>query len=97
MVDQVDEASEESSIKRHQTDQIYKAHWKKIRFIRHIGRLDINDNSREYEIEDDCYIYEVILENNLTHYVSFGQINDIIGDEKWLQGEGNCLCNIASS
>jgi hypothetical protein len=25
---QVDEASEESSIKQHQTDQIYKAHWK---------------------------------------------------------------------
>jgi hypothetical protein len=29
---------------------------KQIRFIRHIGRLDIYDNSREYEIEDDCYI-----------------------------------------
>jgi hypothetical protein len=70
---------------------------KQIRFIRHIGRLDIYDNSSEYEIEDDCYIYEVILENNVTHYVSFRQINDIIGDEEWLQGEGNCLCNIASS
>ncbi len=70
---------------------------KQIRSIRHIGRLDIYDNSREYEIEDYCYIHEVILENNLTHYVSFGQINDIIGDEEWLQGEGNCLCNIASS
>ncbi len=68
-----------------------------IRFIRHIGRLNIYDNSRDYEIEDDCYIYEVILENSLTHYVSFGQIHDIIGDEEWLQGEGNCLCNIASS
>ncbi len=44
---------------------------KQIRFIRYIGILDIYDNSREYEIEDDCYIYEVILENNLTHYVSF--------------------------
>jgi hypothetical protein len=89
MVGQVDEASEESSVKQHQTDQIYKAH---------IGRLDIYDNSREYEIEDDCYIYEVILENNLTHYVNFGQIHDIIGDKEWLQGEeGNCLCNIASS
>jgi hypothetical protein len=71
---------------------------KQIGFIGHIGRLDIYDNSREYEIEDDCYIYEVILENNLTHYGSFGQIYDIIGDEEWLQGEGNhCLCNIASS
>jgi hypothetical protein len=53
---------------------------KQIRFIRHIGRLEIYDNSREYEIEDDCYIYEVILENNITIHVSFGQINDIIGD-----------------
>ncbi len=70
---------------------------KQIKFIRHIGTLDIYDNSREYEIEDDCYIYEVIPDNNLTHYVSFGQIHDIIGDEEWLQGEGNCLSNIASS
>jgi hypothetical protein len=29
--------------------------------------------------------------------VSISQIHDIIGDEEWLQGEGNCLCNIASS
>ncbi len=29
--------------------------------------------------------------------MSFRQINDIIGDEEWLQREGNCLCNIASS
>jgi hypothetical protein len=55
---------------------------KQIRFIRHIGWLDIYENSTEYEIEDDCYIYEVILESNLTHYVSFGQIHDIIGDEE---------------
>jgi hypothetical protein len=70
---------------------------KQIRFIRHNGRHDIYDNSREYEIEDDCYIYEVILENNIIHYVNFGQISGIIGDEEWLQGEGNCLRNIASS
>jgi hypothetical protein len=70
---------------------------KQIRFIRHIGRLDIYNNSQECEVEDDCYLYEVILENDLTHYVSFGQIIDIVGDEEWLQEEGNCLCNIASS
>ena len=29
-----------------------------------------HDNPREYEIEDYCYIYEVILENDLNHYVS---------------------------
>ncbi len=70
---------------------------KQIRFIRHIGKLDIYDNSTEYDIEDDCHIYMIYLENDITHYVNFGQINDIIGDEKWLQGEVNCLCNIASS
>jgi hypothetical protein len=70
---------------------------KQIKFIRHIGKLVIYDNSREYEIEDNCHVYEIILENDITHYVNFGQINDIIGDEEWLQGEVNCLCNIASS
>jgi hypothetical protein len=70
---------------------------KQIRFIRHIGRLNIDDNSRWYEIEDDCHIYEIFLENDINHYVNFGQINDLLGDEEWLQGEGNCLCNIASS
>jgi hypothetical protein len=49
---------------------------KQIRFVRHIGRLDIYDNSRYYEIEDDCHIYEIFLENNITHYVNFSQIND---------------------
>ncbi len=73
------------------------SHIKQIRFIRHIGRLDIYDNSREFEIKDDCHIYEIFLENDITHYVNFVQINDVIGDEEWLQGEVNCVCNIASS
>jgi hypothetical protein len=55
---------------------------KQIRFIRHIGRLDVYDNSREYEIEDYCHIYEIFLENDITHYVNLSQINDIIGDEE---------------
>jgi hypothetical protein len=70
---------------------------KQIRFIRHIGRLDIYENSREYESKDDCCIYEIFLENNTSQYVNYGQINDIIGEKGWLQGEVNCLCNIASS
>jgi hypothetical protein len=56
---------------------------KQIRFIRHIGRLDIYENLREYASEDDCHIYEIFLENNTTHYVNLGQINDIIGEEEW--------------
>ncbi len=70
---------------------------KQIRFIRHIGRLDIYENLREYESKDDCYIYEIFLEKDTSQYVNFGQINDVIGEEEWLQGEVNCLCNIASS
>jgi hypothetical protein len=70
---------------------------KQIRFMRHIGRLDIYENLREYKCEDDCHIYEIFLENHTTHYVNFGQMNDVIGDDECLQGEVNCLCNIASS
>jgi hypothetical protein len=86
MVGQVDETFEEGSIKQHQTDQIYKAYWK----TWHLGKF-------KNESEDDCYIYEIFLESNTSHYVKFGQVNDIIGGEEWLQGEVNCLCNIASS
>jgi hypothetical protein len=70
---------------------------KQIKFIRHIERLDIYENLRENESEDDCYIYGIFLENDTSQYVNVGQINDIIGEEEWLQGEVNCLCNIASS
>jgi hypothetical protein len=68
---------------------------KQIRFIRHIGIFDIYEDLREYESKDDCYTYEIFLENDFSQYVKFGQINNIIGEE-WLQGEVNCLCNIAS-
>ncbi len=70
---------------------------KQIRFIRHIGRLDIYDNSREYKSKGDCHINEIFLEKDTSQYVNFGQINVIVGEEEWLQGEVNCLCNIASS
>jgi hypothetical protein len=50
---------------------------KQIRFIRHTGRLDIYDNSNKNEIEDDCHIYEIFLENNITHNVNFSQINEM--------------------
>ncbi len=63
----------------------------------HIGRLDIYYNSIEHEIEDDCYVYEIFLEKDITKYLNFGQINDITGDEECQQGEVNYLCNIASS
>jgi hypothetical protein len=57
---------------------------KQIRFTKNIGRLDVDDNSREYESKDDCYIFEIFLENDTSKYVNVGQINDLIGEEKWL-------------
>ncbi len=32
-----------------------------------------------------------------TFYVTSAQIMDIIGDEEWMKGEMNCICNIASN
>jgi hypothetical protein len=37
---------------------------KQIRFIKHIGRLHIYKHLREYKSKDDCYIYEIFLEND---------------------------------
>ncbi len=42
-------------------------------------------------------IYGIFQTNSTKFYVQFGQINHIIGEDKWLHGEVNCLCNIASS
>ncbi len=70
---------------------------KQILLIRHIGRADFYKQSTEYENGDNCSIYEIFQMNNTKCYVNFGQISNIIGEEEWLQGEVNCLCNIASS
>jgi hypothetical protein len=83
-----------STIKHHQAPS---STTKQIRFIRHIGRHDMYKQLTEYENEDDCYVYEIFQINNTKCYVNFGQISTIIGEEEWLQGDINCLCNIASS
>jgi hypothetical protein len=70
---------------------------KQIRSIKHIGRDDYYKQSTEYENDDDCYIYEIFQMNTTRFHANFGHINDIIGEEEWLHGEVNCLCNIASS
>ncbi len=50
----------------------------------------------EYESKDDCYIYEIFLEIDISQYVNFDKINDIIEGEEWLQEDVDCLCNSAS-
>ena len=47
---------------------------------------------------DKDHIYQVTMDNDAksTFYVNSAQIMDIIGEEEWLKGEFNCICNIAS-
>jgi hypothetical protein len=44
----------------------------------------------------DHIIYEVQLENGSSRLVSFGEISNLVGDEKSTQGETNCLSDIGS-
>jgi hypothetical protein len=45
--------------------------------------------------DNNCYIYKVFMEKS-NSFVSHGQIDEIIGDELWMDSEINCLCNVAS-
>jgi hypothetical protein len=43
-------------------------------------------------------INEAVTDSNDSSYlVTLDQIDDIIGEEDWIHGEGNCLVNLASS
>jgi len=49
--------------------------------------------------EANDHIYQVTLDNvsQSRFYVNYAQILDVIGEEGWMKGELNCICNIASS
>jgi len=49
--------------------------------------------------DNDHNVYQVTLDNESqsTFYVNDAQILDVIGEEGWMKGELNCICNIASS
>jgi hypothetical protein len=53
--------------------------------------------SREYEDDHEIYIFKVYTTKGDNYFVNLAQIHDIIGDEKWFNGETKCLCNIASN
>ncbi len=43
-------------------------------------------------------MYEAVTETNDSSYlVSLNQVYDIVGEEDWINGEVNCLANLASS
>ncbi len=45
----------------------------------------------------DRIIYEVELENGSSRVVSFGDISNLVGDEKSTQGDTNCLLDLGST
>ena len=49
--------------------------------------------------KDNDLIYQVTLDNESQSTFNFNnaQILDVIGEEGWMKGELNCICNIASS
>jgi hypothetical protein len=67
---------------------------KQVRFIRRILTRKIG--SLEYVNEHEKYIYKIHTVKGANYFVNQAQINDIIGDEVWFNGEIKCLCNIAS-
>ena len=42
----------------------------------------------------DRIIYQVQLENGSSRLVSFGDISNLVGDEKSTQGDTNCLSDL---
>jgi hypothetical protein len=72
---------------------------KDVTFLRKIMKDDLpfTDSNLSNKVND--HIYQVTLDNESqsTFYVNDAQIMDVIGEEGWMKGEFNCICNIASS
>jgi hypothetical protein len=67
---------------------------KQIRFVWRISLTLLYDGSREYENENDWFLYEVFTTKGDKYYVNYMQIHYIVGDEDWLNGEIKTVSNI---
>jgi hypothetical protein len=72
---------------------------KDVNFERKIMKDDLPFMESNLLNKDNDHIYQVTLDNvsQSTFYVNDAQIMDVIGEEGWMKGEMNCICNIASS
>ncbi len=70
---------------------------KQIRFVRKISLTLLYDGSREYENENDRFLYQVFTTKGDKFYVNYTQIHDIVGDEEWLNGKIKTVSNIGSN
>jgi hypothetical protein len=67
-------------------------------FVRTIMKDDMTGTELNWFNNDKDHIYQVTIENDAqsTFYVNSELIMDVIGEEEWMKGELNCICNIAS-
>jgi len=72
---------------------------KNMKLVRTIMKADLPFTDSNLLNEDNDHIYQVTMDNESrsTFYVNDAQIFDVIGQEGWMKGELNCICNIASS
>ncbi len=68
-----------------------------VRFVCRIMPFDMTEQAKEVD-RYECYIYAITMNNKAKtqFYAGFSQISDIIGDEEWMKGDMNNICNIAS-
>ena len=58
--------------------------------------LRSNEYNKQPSNSLDHIIYQVVLENGSSRLVSFGDISNLVGDEKLTQGDTNCLSVLGS-
>ncbi len=58
--------------------------------------LRSNEYNKQPTNSLDRIIYQVELENRSSRLVSFGNISNLVGDEKSTQGDTNCLSGLGS-
>jgi hypothetical protein len=71
---------------------------KDVVFVRTIMKEDMTGSDLNLINNDKDHIYQVTMDNDAQSivYVNLELIMNIIGEEEWMKGELNCICNIAS-
>ena len=70
---------------------------KQIKFVWKISLTLLYDGSKEYENENDPFLYEIFTTKGDNFFVNYTQIYDIVGDEEWLNEEIKTVSNIGSN
>jgi hypothetical protein len=71
---------------------------KQIRLVRPLKTNYIGNRTITLKNSNENVIHEAVTDTNDSSYlVTLDQIYDIVGEEDWIHGEGNCLVNLVSS